>query len=276
VGRFYPFHVLRRTARRFTQDRCGTEARALSFLTLISLVPLLVAVAFELQFLTMLPNLRARFSDLLSTYVLPETAQVVAAYLDSILISSRALGMMGILFALLVSFLLLFAFSKVVNRIWRMGGRHSLIRTTIKFVFLSLALPVMVGSTAALNTFFIMERLPIDVLTGFFRRPVASQFMSLLINWLLFALMLGLIPNDRVKFSYALISGILTGTCWFFLRRGLDLYVNFFPQISILYGSLAFIPIFLTYVYLSWLIVLFGVELNYTLHEDKGRLQLAR
>ena len=247
----------------------------MSFLTLVSLVPILVAVAFELQFLFRLPNFRERITEILSAYVLPETSRAITSYLESTLESSRTLGVMGIVFALLVSFLLLFAFSKVVNRIWRVGARHSSLRTAVKFVALSLAVPAMVGSTAALNNISIMDRLPMDVLSGLFRRPVTSQLMSLLLDWLLFTVMLGFIPNGRVRFSYALVTGVITGTCWFFLRRGLDLYVKFFPQISVLYGSLAFIPIFLIYVYLSWLIVLFGVELNYTLHEDRGSLQIA-
>jgi membrane protein len=276
VGRFYPLYLLKRTAGRFAHDRCSTEARALSFLTLLSLVPLLVAVAFELQFLNVLPNLRERFTELLSSYFLPETAQVITSYLDSILVSSRALGVMGILFALLVSFLLLLAFSKVVSRIWRMGSRHAFVRTAVKFVFLSFAVPLMIGTTAALNKLLIVERFPAEAMISFFQRVVISQLISLLLNWLLFALMLGLIPHDRVRFSFALIAGIFTGTCWFFLRRALDLYVEVFPQISVLYGSLAFVPIFLVWVYISWLIILFGVELNYTLHEDGGSFQLAR
>jgi membrane protein len=81
-------------------------------------------------------------------------------------------------------------------------------------------------------------------------------------------LVLGLIPCDRVKFTYSLLTGVIIGTCWFFLRKALDLYSNLFPQMGVLYGSLAFVPIFLIWVYVSWLIVLFGVELNYTLQEE--------
>jgi membrane protein len=276
VRSFYPLQALKRTARRFDQDRCSTEARALSFLTLLLLVPLLVAASFEFRFFSFLPNLRWRFTEFLSSYFLPETARAMATYLDSVLESSRTIGVMGILFALLLSFFLLLAFSRVVNKIWRRGSRHSLIRTATKFVVLSFVVPVIVVFTAVLNRVFSVERLSIAAGTGFFQRTVVAQFVSLLLNWLLLALLLGLVPNDRVRFSYALLTGIITGTCWFFLRRGLDLYVKFVPQISILYGSLAFVPIFLTWVYLSWLIILFGVELNYTLHEDRGSLQLAR
>jgi membrane protein len=157
-----------------------------------------------------------------------------------------------------------------------MGGRHSFARTALKFVFLSLAVPLMIGTTAALSKLFIADRLHLEVMSGFFSRTVMSQLVSLILNWLLFALMFGLIPHGRVRFSFALLTGVITGTCWFFLRGALDLYVKFFPQISVLYGSLAFVPIFLIWVYLSWLIVLFGVELNYTLHEDRGSIQLAR
>ncbi|MCK5568461.1 MAG: YihY/virulence factor BrkB family protein, partial [Spirochaetes bacterium] len=73
----------------------------------------------------------------------------------------------------------------------------------------------------------------------------------------------------KVKFARALTAGVITGSLWYLLRRGLTIYVRVIPQINVLYGSLAFIPIFLIWLYCTWVIVLFGVELNYTFHSKE-------
>ena len=268
---FFPFIVLKHTVQRFVQDRCNTEGRALSFITLMSLVPLIVATAFYLKHLSFIPTMQQRFSEFLSSYFLPETTQTITVYMDSVIDSSNTVGIVGILSALVISYLLLFTFSRTVNRIWRRGTRPTFLRTTVKFVILILCVPGIIAVTAVLNRAFLVARLSVAIGSGIIDNARLTQTISLLLHWFLLTLVLGLIPCDRVKFSYSLLTGTIIGTCWFFSRRGLDLYSKLFPQMGVLYGSLAFVPIFLIWVYLSWLIVLFGVELNYTLHDELPR-----
>jgi membrane protein len=233
----------------------------------MSLVPLLVATAFYLKQLAFIPSLQQRFTEFLSSYFLPETTQTITVYMDSVLDSSKTVGIIGILAALLISYLLLFTFSRTVNRIWRKGKRPTFLRTTVKYIILVLCVPVVIAVTAVLNRAFLVARLSVATGSGFFEYARLPQITSLLLHWFLLTLVLGLIPCDRVKFSYSLLTGAVIGSSWFFLRKGLDLYSKLFPQMGVLYGSLAFVPIFLIWVYLSWLIVLFGVELNYTFQE---------
>ena len=234
----------------------------------MSLVPLIAANAFYLKYFIFIPGLQQRFTEFLSSYFLPETARTITMHMDSVLDSSRTIGIVGVLSALLISYLLLYTFGRTVNRIWRKGKRHTLIRITIKFVILVLCVPVLIAVTAVLNRAFLVTRLSIAIGSGFIEFSRLTQLISLLLHWFLLTLVFGLIPYDRVKFSYSLLTGIIIGSCWFLSRLGLDLYSKLFPQMGVLYGSLAFVPVFLIWVYLSWLIVLFGVELNYTLHEE--------
>ena len=234
----------------------------------MSLVPLIAANAFYLKYLVFIPSLQQRFTEFLSSYFLPETARAITVYMDSVLDSSRTLGIVGVLSALLITYLLLHTFGKTVNRIWRTGKHPTLLHTTVKFVILVLCVPVLIAVTAVLNRAFLLTRLSVAIGSGFIEFSRLTHLISLLLHWFLLTLVFGLIPYDRVRFSYSLLTGVIIGSCWFLSRRGLDLYSKLFPQMGVLYGSLAFVPVFLIWVYLSWLIVLFGVELNYTLHEE--------
>jgi YihY family inner membrane protein len=129
-----------------------------------------------------------------------------------------------------------------------------------------LSIPVLVIFTSLLlySKELISTNLPGYL--QFMRRIRLFQLVSLVIHWLLTALLLGLLPHERVRLSYTIIASVVTGSCWYFLRLGLNMYVRWFPQLPLLYGSLAFIPVFLLWIFLSWLVILFGVELNYTMH----------
>jgi membrane protein len=258
------FTGLKNTGKRFVADRCGSEARSLSYITLISLIPMVLTIAFALKAFVFFPPMQERFIQYLSAYFLPEKTQVIAVYLESVLEQSRGIGFFGIVTMMLSSFFLVRVLSKSVNAIWRRDVHAPFLKTVVKFLIIIVSAPVIVMVTAFLNYAALIRP---DIMHS----VRLTMAMSLLLHWLLFALLLGLMPNEHVKFLYALTAGVITGTVGFFLRAALDLYVRVFPQTNVLYGSLAFIPIFLLWVYLLWLLVLFGVELNYTFHYDVGR-----
>jgi membrane protein len=258
------FTGLKKTGKRFVADRCGSEARSLSYISLVSLIPMVLTVTFALKAFVFFPPLQERFIQYLSAYFLPEKTQIITVYLESILEQSRSIGFFGTAAMVLSSFFLVLVLSKSVNAIWRQDVHAPFLKTVVKFFVIIVSVPVIVMVTAFLNYAVLIR-------PDFMHSVRLTMAMSLLLHWLLFALLLGLMPNEPVKFLSTLIVGVITGTVGFLLRAALDLYVRLFPQMNVLYGSLAFIPIFLLWVYLLWLLVLFGVELNYTFHYDVGK-----
>ena len=259
---------MRNAAHRFINDRCNTEARSLSFLTILALVPLSVIILFQLKNLFFYPMLQESFMSILSSHFLPERASEISVYFDSLLEKTRSFGVIGILASLLIVLGLLSSLSRTVNGIWRKDRRSHLLRYSIKLVVMLLSIPLLVIFTSLLlySREVINAYLPAHL--QFLQHIRQFQFISLLLHWLLTALLLGLLPHERVRFSYTFICAMVSGSCWYLLRLGLNLYVRWFPQLPLLYGSLAFIPVFMLWVYLSWMVILFGVELNYTLHYD--------
>ncbi|MEX0745926.1 MAG: YihY/virulence factor BrkB family protein [Phycisphaeraceae bacterium] len=98
-----------------------------------------------------------------------------------------------------------------------------------------------------------------------------GQLAAFLATWVLLFLLYVLMPNTTVHLRPALIGSMIAAALWEIAKYMLGLYVNNAVGYTALYGTLALIPLFLFWVYVTWLIVLFGLELTYTLQTLKGR-----
>jgi membrane protein len=91
-----------------------------------------------------------------------------------------------------------------------------------------------------------------------------SYFAALLATWVLFGLLFVLLPNTRVKVRAAIIGAGVAAVCWELGKWAFGLYVQNAVGYSALYGSLGLIPLFLLWLYVTWLIVLMGLQITYT------------
>jgi membrane protein len=259
--------VFVRTAKRFTRDRCSAEARGLSYTFILSIIPFSIVVMYQIRHLGFYPRIRELLSYSLSRFLLPDEAVGVVSYVDTVLESARSIGALGIVFSIVMSFLLVLTLSNIVNRIWRSERQAPALRAFFKFLAIFVGAPLFLSAIVliqnVLSSPVLLERSSVTVSVVF------TTAISLILHWGLMAVLFGLMPHARVRFAFSLVAGVFSGTLWFFLRLGLNLYVRYIPQIGHLYGSLAFVPIFLIWIYISWLIVLFGVELNYTFHYER-------
>lgn len=99
-----------------------------------------------------------------------------------------------------------------------------------------------------------------------------SRLLALLASWILLFLLYSLMPNTKVRKRPALIGSFTAALLWEAGKIGFQVYVSRALPYSALYGSLGLIPLFLFWIYVSWLIMLFGLELTYTLQVMHGRV----
>ena len=95
---------------------------------------------------------------------------------------------------------------------------------------------------------------------------MSSRLVPMLIIWLVFFIVYKTLPNVRVQNRAALIAGLIAGVLWEFgAKLGFELYLQYATGATRLYGNLALVPVFLLWVWISWVIVLFGAELAYVI-----------
>lgn len=250
--------------RRFTSDRILNKASALTYSTLLSIVPLLAivfAIARGFGFDNMMEE-QVR-TGLGSQEVATEA---ILNFVDSYLKQTKSGVFVGVgLVMLLWTVVNLTANIELTfNSIWQVKKQRTLYRKITDYFSMFLLLPILIVVSGGLSIFMS------TVVKSMESFVVLAPFLKFLVRLIPFALTWGMftalyvfIPNTKVKFKHALISGIVIGTAY---QAFQFLYIS--GQISVtkynaIYGSFAAIPLFLLWLQISWTICLFGVELTY-------------
>lgn len=260
--------VLILSIRGFDEDKCQLRASALTFYSLISIVPV-VAMAFGIAkgfgFEKILElQLRSKFTGQ------EEVLNNVLNFSHSLLENTKGGLIAGI--GLIVLF---WAVVKVLgqiedsfNDIWGVKERRTLSRKFSDYLSLMLICPVIIILSSGLTVFIttqitlIMEKI---TLLGMFSSLIFSllKLLPYGLLWGLFTFLYLFMPNTRVRFTSGLLAGIISGTIFQVLQWGYITFQVGAAQYNAIYGSFAAFPLFLVWLQLSWLIVLYGAELSF-------------
>lgn len=243
------------------------RASALAYTTILSLVP--VTALFVLYF-KMAGKLDS-FSVTAQTWILQtfvaESAQGVADYIDQFVanLHTRTLGTIGAAGLMFTAYSLLRTVEKSLNSIWKVRKHR-----TVWARFQMLCSILVVVPTALIASLYFsgrVQELKLFHTYGNVTAVMRATFVAvpfLLTAFSLFMLF-KLMPNTLVRWRPALISAFFAALLFEFGKWGFNLYVVKVIPVSKIYGSIGLIPVLLLWIYFSWIIVLLGVELGYTI-----------
>jgi len=245
--------------RRFLDDSCFESAGALAYTTMFALVPFTAVVFVVLTAFPVFDEWTARLTDFVFSNFVPASARVLEQYLQGFAASARELTATGII-ALLVSVLLtMWSIEQAFNRIWRVPApRPQFTRFLLYWTLLTLGSLLMVGVLAATSALF-----SIPALSGAETRDFTDhllEFLPTLLEFIAFTLAYWLIPHRPVPFRFAVSGGLLAMLLFEWLKWGFAIYLRN-ASFAQLYGAMSVLPIFLIWLYSSWLVVLLGASL---------------
>lgn len=256
--------------RGFAEDKCKLRASALTFYSLLSIVPVVamifgIAKGFGLQNL-LEKQLRAKFP------AQPEVVEKIISFAQSWLQNTQGglIAGIGVVILFWTVMKVLGNIEKSFNDIWGVKRGRSIIRKSSDYLSVILLCPVLIIMSSSLTVFLVSKieliTQKIDLLGAV--SPLISAVVKLLpycLIWILFSFIYLFMPNTKVRFKYGLAAGILGGTIYQLVQWG---YINFQVGVSkynAIYGSFAALPLFLVWLQISWLIVLFGAEISFAL-----------
>lgn len=249
-------------ARRFYEDRSLQTAGSLTYTTLLSLVPLItVALALSTAFPVFDHVIGALEAFIVGNF-LPETGggKAVMEQLNAFTASAGRLTAIGIAFLAVTAIMLMLTIDEAMNRIFRvLRPRPYAQRLIMYWAVLTLG-PVLIGASLSMTSFLVGSSLGLLDL-GWLTEAVLRA-MPFLFTCAAFTLLYVVVPYRRIETRHALVGGIVAGMIFEFAKRGFALYVASFPTYTLIYGAFAAAPIFLLWVYLSWLVVLFGATIT--------------
>jgi membrane protein len=265
------FSLLQLPVRRARQERLPQVAGSLAFTTLLSIVPLL---AVSLALFTRFPVFK-RFETAIEEYLLKsllpaDISRTVLKNLGQFAENANGLTVLGSLFMLAAAVAMLLTVENALNQIWGVRrGRPIVKRVGLYLLMLAIGPPVVGASLWATS----------------YALSASTGLVATLPPWARFALTLGpvalgalglaalfhFMPNARVRRRDALVGGVLASVAFELGKRAFAAYVLKVPTYKAVYGAFAAFPVFLLWVYFSWLVTLTAALITSNLARVKPR-----
>ncbi|MFC4274650.1 YihY family inner membrane protein [Achromobacter aloeverae] len=250
--------LLRFAARRTAEEELLQVASSLTFTTVLAIVPMLTVVLSLFTAFPVFQEFRIALENFLSTSLMPPAvSDNIMNYLNQFARQASRLTAIGGAFLLVASILLIMTIDKTFNDIWHVTRQRPLAqRALIYWAAVTLG-PVVAGASLWATSFLARESMGLvkDVpnLIG-----LTVSVLPLALTGLGFAALFFVVPNRRVYWRDALAGGVGTAIVLELMKAAFAYYLTRFPTYTVIYGAFATLPIFLLWIYLSWLAILFG------------------
>ncbi|OIP08882.1 MAG: hypothetical protein AUK53_10255 [Betaproteobacteria bacterium CG2_30_59_46] len=262
-SRVIPFlHLVRR---RFKEDRCVQFAASLTYTTLLALVPIVTIALTVLSAFPVFTDLMAQLKVfVLNNFVPVSAGKIISVYMQQFSQKAAHLTALGIGLLAVTAFVLMLTIDHAFDVIWRVRRKRPLLRRfLIYWAALTLG-PLLIGASLSLTSYLVS--LPLGLAKDV---PVVGmvtlKMVSVALTIFAFALLYRIVPSRSVLPLHALIGGVVAGLSFELMKKGFALYVTHFPTYTLVYGAFASVPLFLIWIYLSWLVVLSGAVIAATL-----------
>jgi len=257
------FHYLRK---RIKQEQLQVVAGYLSYVSLMSLVPLMVVALSVATAFPIFEDIHHSVEQFVYDNFVPTASDVVQQYLSSFVDNASEMSAIAISFLFVAALLLISVIDKTFNNIWQVTQKRRVITSfSIYWMILTLG-PALVGASIAITS-YIMSIMSLDIDDGFGVISLFFRLLPLLSSMAAFILLYMLVPNKAVPFKYAFSGAIVAAILFEFAKKIFAAYLTAFPSYQAIYGALAIVPILFLWVYLSWLIVLGGAVITVSLQE---------
>jgi len=245
---------------RFLVDRGPQSAAALTYTTLFAVVPMMTVTFAMLSAIPAFQGVGEQIQMYIFSNFIPSTGATIQEYLVAFTNQARQLTWFGVGFLMATALMMMLTIEKAFNLIWRVRQpRRGMSSFLLYWAILSLG-PLLLGAGFAMSTYIAS----LSLLSGPYALLGAGtmlKLMPLLLSVAAFTLIYAAVPNTRVPLRHALAGGLFTAVLFEAAKQVFGLYVSYFPSYQLIYGAFAAVPLFLLWIYLSWMIVLFGAEL---------------
>ncbi len=245
----------------FLDDRLFEAAGALSFTTVFALVPLSMVVFGVLSAFTMFGEWSQKLSGYIFANFVPSSARAVEATLQTFADNADKLTTLGVI-ALVVSLLItLTSVETTFNRIWRVKApRPKFSRFLVYWTVLTLGAMVAAASLALSTRLFALEIFQTQ--PGRAVEELMVRLTPVAIELAAFTMLYRVVPHRTVHWRHAFAGALLAVLLFELVKGGLGLFFGSFRSYEVIYGTVAFLPIFLLWIFLGWVSVLLGASLG--------------
>ena len=249
---------MRFVMRRFADDRCPQVAASLTFTTLLALVPLITVTVTVFAAFPVFTDLITQIKIFMLTNMVPEVAgKIITVHMQEFSTKAGKLTLLGIVGLTLTTLLLMNTIDRTFNFIWRVRKPRALLQRFLTYWTVLTIGPIILG--ASLSVTYYLVRLSLGYVQHIpWLGQLGLKAVPIILMSLAFTLLYFTVPNRYVPFRHALLGGLFAGVTFELMKRVFTLYITSFPTYTLVYGAFAIFPIFLLWLYFSWLVILIG------------------
>lgn len=259
--------------RRFLRERGFQVASALAYTTLLSLVPLLTVMFAFPGGMPFLRGVTHTMQDFLFSNFVPEFGDTVRQYVGTFSLKASQVTITGLVSLIVIALMLVSTIDGALNSIWKVRIQRTRVsRFLVYWAMITLG-PILVGA-GMLGTSYLLSIPAIEgVHSGLDLHKRLLSILPFLCTTGAFTLMYVLVPYCHVSRRHALAGALVAAVSFELAKYGFGVYVKTVPTEAI-YGAIAVIPLFLIWIYASWVIILIGAHITYCLAEFRLEAEL--
>jgi membrane protein len=192
----------------------------------------------------------------------PEIAhKIITVYMEEIRQNAGRLSTAGVVLLFGTAMALMLTIDRSINAIWRVQRSRRWWVSMVSYVLLLVMGPLLLVVSVSITTYFMVHLSPEGTRAPWRLHGFVPQLAPMAASAAAFFLMYVFVPHRRVPWKHALVGGVAAAVLFELAKEGFARYVSYAPTVSIVYGTFAALPLFLLWLYLSWLVVLLGAEL---------------
>ena len=269
-------HFATFVAHKFKHDKCTQMAASLTFDSLLSLVPLITIALTLFSAFAVLEDFSAQIKHFLLSNMLPETGgKMISYYVEQFAESATKLTAVGLIFLALTAMLVMVTIDNAFNTIWHVTKHRPLFKRLIVYWAVLTLAPLLIGASLTLTSWLVGLSIGYTKQAPIFGM-VTLKVVPALLTTLAFSILFKVMPNRYVPLKHAFIGGVVASVAFETMNRLFGFFITHFSTYKLVYGAFASIPIFLFWIYLSWLTILFGALIAASLSrwQHRGAQQL--
>lgn len=252
--------------RRFEANSCREQAGSLTYTTLFAVVPMLTVFLVIISSIKALEPARQQLQQLIYSNFLPKTSIAFDKALNAFTDNSSNLTIIGVLFLFVTTVMMLTSIETAFNKIWRVKEtRNGIVGFMRYWTIISLG-PILLGSAFVISSALASLNVLSNNFAGYEVNGAALLWViSFGLTVVGFFTLYWTIPNRSIPVRSAIIAAAFSAVTFELVKNLFGFVMTNFTSYQLVYGAFAAVPIFLLWIFLSWNVVLLGVEISYAL-----------
>lgn len=248
--------------RRFKEERCFQLCGSLTFTTLLALVPLITIMLTVVTAFPVFDDIVETLRSFVVTNLVPEaSSKLIAVYMQQFAENAARLTALGIVLLAVTSIMLMLTIDRAFNTIWRVKRPRPLIQRVLIYWSVLTIGPLLVGGSLSLTSWLLTQSMGLGKQAPELTIAVL-RLVPLVLTSVAFGFLYRTVPNRQVTVLDAAVGGIIAAFAFEAMKIGFGHFVARIATYKLVYGTFASLPIFLMWIYLSWVVVVFAAVIT--------------